>query len=172
MESRDGISNYNNDASTRSTNTVPSTVHVDNTNQHKNIILIHNLPYVMQDRIDVNQLLHDGLGLHLDVKTVTRAPSVNNRAGVLTIDLNSRDDVIKVMQSKMRLCNHHKYYGVYIEEKDHHRDSRIEEKFIMLMDNMQYRGYQFSDGNQNIRTHARYTRNGRNGRYRNNHNQQ
>ena len=172
MESRDGISNYNNDASTRSTNTVPSTVHVDNTNQHKNIILIYNLPYGMQDRVDVNQLLHDGLGLHLDVKTVTRAPSANNRAGVLTVDLNSRDDVIKVMQSKMRLRNHHTYYEVYIEEKDHHRDSRIEEKFRMLMDNMQYRGYQFSDGNQNIRTHARYTRNGRNGRYRNNHNQQ
>ena len=64
-------------------------------------------------------LLHDGLGLQLDVKTVTRAPSVNKKAGVLTIDLNSSDDIIKVMQRKMRLRNHHKYYEVYIEEKDH-----------------------------------------------------
>ena len=31
-ESRDGIGNHNIDASTRSTNTVPSTVHVDNMN--------------------------------------------------------------------------------------------------------------------------------------------
>ena len=95
--SRDGIGNHNVDVSTRSSNTDPSTVHVDNMNQHKNTILMYNLPYEMQDGIDVNQLLHDGLGLQLDVKTVTR---VNNRAGVLTIDLNSSDDVIKVMQIK------------------------------------------------------------------------
>ena len=78
---------------------------------------MYNLPHWIQDGIDVNLILHDGLGLQLDVKTITRSPSVNNRAGVLTIDLNSRDDVIKVMQRKMRLRNHHKYYEVYIEKK-------------------------------------------------------
>ena len=47
---------------------------------------MYNLPYGMQDGIDVNQLLHDGLGM-LYVKTVTRAPSVNNyRAGVFTMN--------------------------------------------------------------------------------------
>ena len=114
-ESRDGIGNHNIDASTRSSNTVPSTV--VNTNKHKNTIVMYNLPHWIQDGIDVNLILHDGLGLQLDVKTITRSPSVNNRAGVLTIDLNSRDDVIKVMQRKMRLRNHHKYYEVYIEKK-------------------------------------------------------
>ena len=53
-ESRGGIGNYNIDVSTRSGNIVPSTVHVDNMNQHKNTILMYNLPYGMQDGIDVN----------------------------------------------------------------------------------------------------------------------
>ena len=95
----------------------------------------------MQDETDVNAMLHDGLGLKMHVKSATRAPSVNYRAGVLTIDLHSSDDVMNVMRRKWKLRNHHRYYNVYVEEKDPNRDNRIEETLKMLIDNIQYRNY-------------------------------
>ena len=88
----------------------------------KNTLLVHNLPYGMQDEIDINQMLHGALGLKLHVKTVIRAPSVNSRAGVLTIELHSSDDLRIVMRNRMTLRNHRRYYDVYIEENDPHRE--------------------------------------------------
>ena len=94
-------------------------------------IIMHNLPYGMQDETDVNAMLHDGLGLKMHVKSATRAPSVNYSAGVPTIDLHSSDDVMNVMRRKWKLRNHHRYYNVYVEEKDPSRDNRIEESLKM-----------------------------------------
>ena len=138
----------------------------------KNTLLVHNLPYGMQDEIDINQMLHDALGLELHVKTVIRAPSVNSRAGVLTIELHSSDDLRRVMQSKMKLRNHRRYYDVYIEENDHHRESMIDEKIKMLVESIQCGSSPFFGGNRNLRTRDRYPGRLRNGRYRNNHHQQ
>ena len=123
----------------KNTNAIPTVS--DNVDLNENTLTVHNLPYGMQDETDVNAMLHDGLGLKMHVKSATRAPSVNYRAGVLTIDLHSSDDVMNVMRRKWKLRNHHRYYNVYVEEKDPNRDNRIEESLKMLIDNIQYRNY-------------------------------
>ena len=56
------------------------------------LLLIKNLPYGMKDNEDVMKLIHEGMGLDISVKSIQLAPSVYNRAGVLTVELHSKDD--------------------------------------------------------------------------------
>ena len=46
-------------------------------------VIIRNLPFGMRDKEDVQQLLHDGLGLDTNIKSIHREQSVNHQAGVL-----------------------------------------------------------------------------------------
>ena len=61
-----------------------------------------------------------------------------------TADANDAMMAISTTDSgewKWKLRNHHRYYNVYVEEKDPNRDNRIEESLKMLIDNIQYRNY-------------------------------
>ena len=101
------------------------------------LLLIKNLPYRMKDIEDVVKLIHEGMGLDISVKAIQRAPSVYNRAGVLTVELHSKDDKMKILANKSKLRQSIDYYNVYLENTISAVDMRIEEKIKMLVNNVQ-----------------------------------
>ena len=100
-------------------------------------VIIRNLPYGMKDAEDCHQMLHDGLGLDLNIKSTQRAPSVNNNAGVLTIELHNNNDKEMIMNKKSLLRLSEKYYNVYIDESSTHVHQIIERKLKILAKNLQ-----------------------------------
>ena len=101
------------------------------------LLLIKNLPYGMKDIEDVVKLIHEGMGLDISVKSIQRAPSVYNRAGVLTVELHSKDDKMKILANKSKLRQSIDYYNVYLENTNSAVDMRIEEQIKMLVNNVQ-----------------------------------
>ena len=100
-------------------------------------VIIRNLPYGMKDAEDCHQMLHDVLGLDLNIKSTQRAPSVNNNAGVLTIELHNNNDKEMIMNKKSLLRLSEKYYNVYIDESSTHVHQIIERKLKILAKNLQ-----------------------------------
>ena len=89
------------------------------------------------------------LHLQMRVKSVSRAPSVHHNAGILTVELATAEDKNWVLQNKRKLRYNTKYADVYIEDTsrmDVHAHSRIEQKCIQLMNELQYEqpGYRSS----------------------------
>ena len=101
------------------------------------LLLIKNLPYGMKDNEDVVKLIREGMGLDISVKSIQRAPSVYNRAGVLTVELHSKDDKMKILANKSKLRQSIDYYNVYLENTNSAVDMRIEEQIKMLVNNVQ-----------------------------------
>ena len=101
------------------------------------LLLIKNLPYGMKDNEDVVKLIHEGMGLDISAKSIQRAPSVYNRAGVLTVELHSKDDKMKILANKSKLRQSIDYYNVYLENANSAVDMRIEEQIKMLVNNVQ-----------------------------------
>ena len=101
------------------------------------LLLIKNLPYGMKDNKDVVKLIHEGMGLDISAKSIQRAPSVYNRAGVLTVELHSKDDKMKILANKSKLRQSINYYNVYLENTNSAVDMRIEEQIKMLVNNVQ-----------------------------------
>ena len=101
------------------------------------LLLIKNLPYGMKDNKDVVKLIHERMGLEISVKAIQRAPSVYNRAGVLTVELHSKDDKMKILANKSKLRQSIDYYNVYLENTNSAVDMRIEEQIKMLVNNVQ-----------------------------------
>ena len=56
------------------------------------MVPVSNLPYGMKDEDDVNKLLSEDLRIDVTVKSILRAPSVYNRDGIITIELESKED--------------------------------------------------------------------------------
>ena len=83
------------------------------------------------------KLIHEGMGLDISVKAIQRAPSVYNRAGVLTVELHSKDDKMKILANKRKLRQSIDYYNVYLENTNSAVDMRIEEQIKMLVNNVQ-----------------------------------
>ena len=100
-------------------------------------VIIRNLPYGMKDAEDCHQMLHDGLSLDLNIKSTQRAPSVNNNAGVLTIELHNNNDKEMIMKKKSLLRLSVKYYNVYIDESSTRVYQIIERKLQILAKNLQ-----------------------------------
>ena len=77
------------------------------------LLLIKNLSYGMKDNEYVVKLIHEGVGLDISVKSIQRAPSVYNRAGVLTVELHSKDDKMKIlaMSEDLLWLKFHKHSG-------------------------------------------------------------
>ena len=133
-------------------------------------LIINNLPYAQKDEADVNCLLDSGLHLQMRVKSVSRAPSVHHNAGILTVELATVEDKYLVLQNKRKLRYNAKYADVYIEDNsrmDVHAHSRIEQKCIQLMNELQYEqpGYRssrngYNNGHQRHRyyEHKRWSR--------------
>ena len=101
------------------------------------LLLIKNLPYGMKDNEDVVKLIHEGMGLDISAKSIQRAPSVYNRAGVLTVELHSKDDKMKILANKSKLRQSIDYYNDYLENTNSAVDMRIEEQIKMLVNNVQ-----------------------------------
>ncbi len=106
--------------------------------EDENTCYIKNLPYGQRDLEDVNTLLTEGMGIDVRVQSVTRAPSVHNMAGVLAIKLHSREDAQLVMRNKRKLRYTEKYHNVYIDREKSSAQVRMEHKFRMLLNNVQY----------------------------------
>ena len=102
------------------------------------MVRVKNLPYGMQDEEDVNKLVRDGLGLNVTIKSVTREPSLYNRAGVMTIELHSNDDKMLMVTNKWKLRRTEKYYDVYIEDGNSSTNNRLEKRLQMLVQNVQH----------------------------------
>ena len=100
-------------------------------------VIIRNLPYGMKDDEDCYQLLNNGLGLDINIKSTQRAPSVNNNAGVLTIELQSYKDNEMIMNKKSQLRLSKRYYNVYIDESSTQVHQIIERKLQILAKNLQ-----------------------------------
>ena len=100
------------------------------------MVLVKNLPFGMQDEEDANKLARDGLGLNIKIQSVSRKPSLYNRAGVMTIQLLSNDDKM-LMTNKWKLRRTENYYDVYVEDSKPPINSRIERKLQMLVHNVQ-----------------------------------
>ena len=79
------------------------------------LLLIKNFSYRMKDNDDVEKLIHEGMGFDISVQSTQRAPSVFNRAVVLTLELHSKDDKIKIIENKSKLRQSIDYYNVYLE---------------------------------------------------------
>ena len=110
----------------------------DNLNGSATSIIIRNLPYGMRDAEDCNQMLHDGLGLDLNIKSTQRARSVNNNAVVLMIELhNNNNDKEIILNKKSQLRLSEKYYNVYIDESSTHVHQIIERNLQILAENLQ-----------------------------------
>ena len=101
------------------------------------MVLVKNLPFGMQDEEDANKLVRDGLGLNIKIQSVSRKPSLYNRAGVMTIQLLSNDDKMLMMTNKWKLRRTENYYDVYVEDSKPPINSRIERKIQMLVHNVQ-----------------------------------
>ena len=113
--------------------------HNDQTSDSSNIdtvLYVRNLPYGMKDDDDARSLISDGLGLNSEIRSTHRAPSINYDAGVLTINLASPDEKLKVMANKWKLSNSEKYHDVYIAGEELLVNRRIERKFEMLIYNL------------------------------------
>ena len=91
----------------------------------------------MRDAEDCNQMLHDGLGLDLNIKSTQRAQSVNNNAVVLMIELHNNNDKEIILNKKSQLRLSEKYYKVYIDESSTHVHQIIERKLQILAENLQ-----------------------------------
>ena len=74
-------------------------------------VIIRILPYGMKDAEDCHQMLHDELGLDL--------PSVNNNAGVLTIELHNNNDKEMIMNKKSLLRLSEKYIMCILMKAQH-----------------------------------------------------
>ena len=99
-------------------------------------LIINNLPYAQKDEANVKCLLNSGLHLQMRVKPVSRAPSVHDNAGILTVELATTENKYLVLQNKRKLRHNAKCADVYIEDNsrmDVHAHSRIEQKCIHLM---------------------------------------
>ena len=101
------------------------------------MVLVKNLPFGMQDEEDANKLVRDGLGLNIKIQSVSRKPSLYNRADVMTIQLLSNDDKMLMMTNKWKLRRTENYYDVYVEDSKPPINSRIERKLQMLVHNVQ-----------------------------------
>ena len=64
------------------------------------MVRVKNLSFGMQDEEDANKLVLDGLGLNIKIQSVSREPSLYNRAGVMTIQLLYNDDKMLMMANK------------------------------------------------------------------------
>ena len=64
------------------------------------MVTINKLPYGMTNEDDVNNLLREGLWLNVAIKSIQRAPSVYDRAGIITIALESKEDKTLIMKNK------------------------------------------------------------------------
>ena len=94
---------------------------------------INNLPFCQKDNEDFNKVLRTGLGLHVNAKTVDRARSIYNNAGIITLGLRSEAEREPVMRSKHKLRYTDNYYDVYIDDGV---EQRIKQKLQILMNTM------------------------------------
>ena len=101
----------------------------------------NNLPYGMKDEDGVNKLLREGLWLNIAVEFILRKPSVYNRAGVITIELESKEDKMHIMKNKWKLRQLDKYYDVYINDDCHNNNKKIQQKLHMLVSRMTSNDY-------------------------------
>lgn len=99
-------------------------------------IRIHNMPYGQKDNEDVCKLVRDGLGLSIRPKSIYRASSIYNKAGVVTVNLNSVQEKTQVMEKKQNLRTHQSYAYIYIENGNIPIQQRIHRKFHELMNNV------------------------------------
>ena len=100
-------------------------------------VIIRNLPFGMRDKEDVQQLLHDGLGLDINIKSIHREQSVNHQAGVLTVELATTNEKHRIIANKRLLSRTEKYRDVYIDGGNRSVNKRIEKKIEMLVSNLQ-----------------------------------
>ena len=114
----------------------PNAAHSASNEHGDRMVTVSNLPYGMKDEDDVNKLLREGLRLNVAVKSILRAPSVYNRAGVITIELESIEDKMLIMRNKWKLRQLDKYYDVYVNDDCHNNPKIIQEKLHMLVSRM------------------------------------
>ena len=95
----------------------------------------------MKDEDGVNKLLREGLWLNIAVEFILRKPSVYNRAGVITIELESKEDKMHIMKNKWKLRQLDKYYDVYINDDCHNNNKKIQQKLHMLVSRMTSNDY-------------------------------
>ncbi len=115
---------------------VAATMQGDNNELNDRTVYIKNLPYGMKDDEDVHKLLNNALGLNIKAKSIQRAPSVYNRAGVISIEFSDKRDKIRVMQCKRKLRYNECYSDVYIDETMNYINNRMQSKFQMPLHNM------------------------------------
>ena len=101
-------------------------------------VYVKNLSFGMKDDDDVEKLIKEGMGLNISVKSLQRAPSINNMAGIVTVEMHSKDDKVKMLRSKSKLRQSMDYFNVYIEDTNSPVQMRIEQKLQMLMRNVQH----------------------------------
>ena len=101
-------------------------------------VRVKNLPFGMRDDEDVKKLIEEGMRLNISVKSLQRASSINNRAGIVTLELHSTDDKMQLLRSKSKLRQSMDYFNVYIEDTNSSVQMRIEQKLQMLMRDVQH----------------------------------
>ena len=105
---------------------------------HDRQVYVKNLSFGMKDDDDVEKLIKEGMGLNISVMSLQRAPSINNMAGIVTVEMHSKDDKVKMLRSKSKLRQSMDYFNVYIEDTNSPVQMRIEQKLQMLMRNVQH----------------------------------
>ena len=102
----------------------------------ENAIVIHNLAYRQRDVEDVNKMMSRGLNLGIKAKTIHRAPSRYNNAGVLTVEMHSLDDKAAVLKRRAILTNNNQLNNVVIKSFKTPTHVQIENKFDSLINAM------------------------------------
>ena len=102
----------------------------------ENAIVIHNLAYRQKDVEDVNKMMSRGLNLGIKAKTIHRAPSRYDNAGVLTVEMHSLDDKAAVLKRRAILTNNNQLNNVVIESFKTPTHVQIENKFNSLINAM------------------------------------
>ena len=125
----------------------PNVVHTGSNDHEDRMVTVSNLPYGMKDEDGVNKLLRESLWLNIAVKSIQREPSVYNSAGVITIELESKEDKMHIMKNKWKLRQFDKYYDVYINDDCHNNDdnNKIQQKLHMLVSRMTSNDYRIEN---------------------------
>ena len=102
----------------------------------ENAIVIHNLAYRQRDVEDVYKMMSRGLNLGIKAKTIHRAPSRYNNAGVVTVEMHSLDDKAAVLKRRAILTNNNQLNNVVIKSFKTPTHVQIENKFDSLINAM------------------------------------
>ena len=122
-------------------------------------VVCYGLGYEVEEDLDqkVRRLLKDGLKLDICYQAVERTPQVNDKPGVVKIELKSIQDKIKVLRNKSKLSDGG-YRRVYLRSAQTHAERVLHHNTQLLLKELGVDGKYRASGNGKL-----ITRNDNNG---------